>query len=247
MHGTWTVDLADIPYDPIADKPLPGIAPCPLDMWLYPARDYAAQMQERSTILSHHRDTVLYYGDNTHDICLELYDHVCTTLSAHRDFTVTDAHVICPDGRKVLRNPDTPLETLNAIVQEDFCIMVKHGDEYVLRAALLCFPAAWSLAEKIEKPLTAIHKPVTQYESRLAARVARLFDGIRAGRPLWRDNRLYYNDPDLFYLATEANPRPPAGDDPRYLRSERQVLYRLPNSNAVVFALRTFLVDLHAL
>lgn len=246
MSHSILIDLDDIPYDPLSDKPLPGVGPCPMDMWIYPSSDYEGQMQERLRVMAAHRSDVLYYGDQSQDICAELLEHVVEVLQHHPKFAVIGDSVTCPDGRQVTLDPSAPLETLNALVQEDFCIMVKDGEEYVLRAALLCFPAAWSLREKIEKPLTAIHKPVAHYDESLAKRVRRLFDCIRAGRPLWRDNRLFYNVPDLFYPATEANPRPPAGPNPKFLRSERQVLYRLPKSNAVVFALRSFVVDLGA-
>lgn len=241
------VTLKDIPYDARAPKPLPGIAPCPMDAWLYPASDYTAQMRARQDILARHRHDTLYYGDQTHDACRELLAHVLSFLNARSDFTVEVDTVLCPDNRHVIIDQDHPLETINKLIQEDVCIMMKQGEGYHLRAALLCFPAAWTLREKIEKPLTHIHAPVADYDAQLAKRVDRLFDGIRAGRPLWRDNRLFYNAPDLYYPFTEANPRPPAGENPRYLRSERQVLYRLPKSQAVAFLLRTFVVDLHTL
>lgn len=241
------ISLSDIPYDPLQERPLPGMAPCPADQWLYPSSDYAEQMRERTRVLAVHRSSVLYYGVGTQVACGELLDHVLAALNKRNDFHITDHSARCPDGRQVALNRAAPLETLNALIQEDICLMIKQGDEYTLRAALLCFPAAWTLAEKIEKPLSRIHHPVQDYDETLAKRVNRLFDGIRAGRPLWRDNRLFYNAPDLYYPFTEANPRPPAGEKPRYLRSERQVLYRLPKSQAVAFILRTFIVDLHAL
>jgi hypothetical protein len=56
--------------------------------------------------------------------------------------------------------------------------MERRGDEHVLTAAVLCFPASWHLADKIGRPLTTIHVPVKVYDETLARRVQRLFDGV---------------------------------------------------------------------
>jgi hypothetical protein len=73
--------------------------------------------------------------------------------------------------------------------------------------------------------------------------VQRLFDGIRSGRPLWRFNALNYADPTLHQPRSESDRRPERHDDTAaYLRSERQSLWRLPRTQAVVFGIHTFVV-----
>ena len=127
--------------------------------------------------------------------------------------------------------------------QEDFCILQRQGDEHVLTAALLCFPSAWTLSEKIGRPLTSIHIPVPSYDAGIAARVQRLFDGVQPGRPVWRANHLRYDYPDLYQPHTEANPRPVGNPHSPYERSERQTVLRLPGTGAVVFSIHTTMVQ----
>ena len=110
------------------------------------------------------------------------------------------------------------------------------------RPRCYAFPAAWALAEKIGRPLSAIHGPVARYDAGIAARVQRMFDMVSAERPLWRANLLRYDLPDLFQPHTEAAPRPVGRPDSPFLRSERQVIRRLPASGAVVFSIHTTVV-----
>ena len=173
------------------------------------------------------------------------YDLAVEADLSQRPFRLTldGGDVFTPDGRRVTPDPDHALESCAALVQEDLCILVKEGDEHVLRAALLCFPASWRLAEKAGRALLAIHEPVHDYDLDLARRVQRLFDGVQPGRPLWRFNALWYDDPTLFQPRSASTPRPPT-DRGRagFFRSERQSILRLPESGAVVFSIHTFVL-----
>lgn len=157
--------------------------------------------------------------------------------------------MLCPDGRKPVIDRTAPLLTLGRLVQEDFCILHRaEGEaEHRLAGAVLCFPASWTLSEKIGRPVEAIHGPVAAYDAVLARRVRRLFDGLRPGRPLARCNALFYEDPALFQPRPEASQRPPAGPGAAYFRSERQCLLRLPVTGAVIFSIHTILMPRTAL
>jgi hypothetical protein len=134
--------------------------------------------------------------------------------------------------------------TAALLVQEDLCILQKSGDEHVLTAAALCFPASWRLSEKYMRPLIGIHEPVDSYDDNIARRVQRMFDGIRPHRPLWRFNALWYDDPGLFQPRSALAPRDVTdAHTARFLRSERQSLSRLPETDAVVFSIHTFVLD----
>ncbi|WP_074219132.1 DUF3445 domain-containing protein [Rhodovulum sp. ES.010] len=137
---------------------------------------------------------------------------------------------------------DAPLLTLGRLVQEDFCLMERRGGAHVLTGAILCFPASWMLAEKMGRLLDAIHGPVPHYDAALAARVNRLFAGLRPGRLLWRANAHFYADPALFQPRPESAPRAKVQGPAPWLRSERQVLARLPRTQAVVFSIHTYVV-----
>jgi hypothetical protein len=58
-----------------------------------------------------------------------------------------------------------------------------------------------------------------------------------------RANLLWHGDPSLFAPRTEEAPRPPLEGEPRYLRTERQCLVRLPRTQAVIFSIHTSILE----
>ncbi len=196
---------------------------------------YAAQLQHRADLLAAIPDKVLF-EDGIDDANLEVLEEALKIIPA-LGFSVTDDRVTCPDGRSVQIDRHAPLRTLGHLVQEDICVLQKQGTEHVMTAAVLCFPANWRLAEKINRPLTGIHEPVDEYDENIARRVQRLFDGVQVGRPMWRFNKLPYADPDLHQPYKRD-----VGDHMPYTRSERQCILRLPRTGAVIFTIHTFIV-----
>jgi hypothetical protein len=225
-----------LPNEQGGDVRLPGVGPCAANDWLRADDAYAAQMQYRAELIAQRPQDVLYEPDTAREASLEVLREALGILP-QLGFAVEGSRVICPDGRAVDLDWDAPLRSLGHLVQEDICILQKRGDEHVLAAAVLCFPANWRLAEKIERPLTAIHVPVEEYDDNIARRVQRLFDGVRVGQPLWRFNRLTYADADLHQPR-----RREVGDEMPFLRSERQCILRLPETDAVVFTIHTVVV-----
>ncbi|MCK0096098.1 DUF3445 domain-containing protein [Yoonia sp. F2084L] len=212
---------------------LPGTLPCDADDWLRVDEAYAAQMAYRAQLLEERSESVLSENVTAGREVLE----EALKLLPGLGFEVAADHVICPDLRAVQIDRVAPLRTLGHLAQEDICIMEKRGDEHVLTGAVLCFPANWRLADKINRPLTGIHAPVDEYDDNIARRVQRLFDGVRVGKPLWRFNKLRYSDADLHqpYKKTDGQQTP-------FIRSERQCILRLLRTDAVVFTIHTFVV-----
>lgn len=234
----------EIPYDVTAPRPLPGIAPLDPAEWLMIDEAFAAQMAERERLLAERRGDVLAVTEAGHAAAAELLGFVLDWLAENAPaYEVGPGAVRRPDGAVVPVDRDDPMGTLGRLVQEDLCLMEKQGDEHVLTAAVLCFPASWRLADKIGRPLTDIHVPVPQYDDGLARRVQRLFDGVRVGRPLWRFNALRYAQADLFQPRSRDEPRTGAetGDYP-FVRSERQCVLRLPQTRACVFSIHTYVL-----
>ncbi len=231
-------------YDPTRPTTLPGIAPMMPADWIIVDDAFAAQMAERARLLSESRDKVLAIDATAHPAAEELLDTVLQELAQTEGYGVTATTVRRPDGVVVPIERDDPMGTLGHLVQQDFCLMQKHGEEHVLTAAVLCFPASWTLQEKFMRPLIGIHIPVDSYDDTMARRVQRLFDGIKTGRPLWRFNALWYADPALHQPRREADRRVERGaTEARYLRTERQSLVRLPQTGAVVFGIHTSVLD----
>ncbi len=205
---------------------------------------YSAQLAEKARLMTQNRQAVCHITNGAEPAVSELLDHVLAEIAGLDGFDRSGDSVKRPDGQKITIDRNDPFLTLSQLVTEDLCLLEKHGDEHVLTAALLCFPAAWTLAEKIGQPLTRIHVPVPPYDDNIARRVQRLFDGIQPGRPIWRANLHTYEEPDLFHVRAENDPRPYTDIDARYERSERQTVLRLPKSGAVLFAIQTCVVAL---
>jgi len=230
-----------LPHDVDARRKLPGIAPLEMGSWLHVDEAFAAQMAERARLLSERRGDVIAVTDGAQPAMDELLEFVLGWLRAHgAGYKVSARAVHRPDGVTVPVDRAEPMATLGQLVQEDLCLMEKRGPQHVLTAAVLCFPASWRLADKIGRPLTAIHGPVPAYDEPLAARVQRLFDGVQPGRPLWRFNALDYSDPTLHQPRPRETPGATAALP--FLRSERQCVLRLPDTRACVFSIHTYVI-----
>ncbi|PKQ11758.1 MAG: hypothetical protein CVT70_12550 [Alphaproteobacteria bacterium HGW-Alphaproteobacteria-1] len=229
------------PYDVTALRPLPGIAPLDMADWLLVDEAFAPQMAERARLLAERRDDVLAVTEGAGPAMDELLQFVLDWLAEYgTGYQISAREVRRPDGVIVPIDRADPLLSLGHLVQEDLCIMEKRGEEHVLSAAVLCFPASWRLAEKIGRPLLAIHVPVPDYPQ-IAPRVQRFFDGVQPGRPLWRFNAHGYGDPALFHPMRE-NVDEAARARLPYLRSERQCVLRLPGTRACVFSIHTYVM-----
>lgn len=225
-----------------AARRLPGIQPLALEDWLVHDEVFAEQMALRDRLLSDRRSDVFAVEDRALPAAEELLALILSRLGD--GYTRQGQAVTRPDGVTIDLKADHPLVTAARLVQEDLCLLQQPegAQEHVLTGAVLCFPASWTLAEKIGRPLTAIHTPVPPYTQQMAARVQRLFDAIRPDRPLWRANALFYHDPTLYQPRREKDPRPWPTGEAAYMRSERQSLLRLPGTQAVVFSIHTWVV-----
>lgn len=236
--------LPQMPWmDPVGAK-LPGIRPLGPEDWIFQDEAYAGQMRLRDALIAAQPEAVHALLPEAVDAARELLDEVLTLLMKNASYEVGLKQVIRTDGVAVSLDYSAPLLTLGRLVQEDFVIHLPEGREHAMKAAILCFPASWTLSEKIGHPLSVIHRPVPEYDENLGARVQRLFDAIRPGQPLWRANALLYEDPALHQPRREGEIRPrPLSRN--YLRSERQALLRLPKTGAVVFSIHTSVVHVN--
>ena len=234
-----------LPYAPWlhpATRRLPGIQPLDMADWLVRDEAFAAQMALRDRLLHDRRDDVFRCLPGAKPAAEELLALILSRLGP--GYRVGPDAVTRPDGVTVPLAGEHPLVTAARLVQEDLCLLQQPGGagEHVLTGAVMCFPASWTLAQKIGRPMTAIHGPVRDYTANMAARVQRLFDALHVDRPLWRANALHYHDPALYQPRREGDPRIPPAGRARFLRSERQSLLRLPETRAVVFTIHTWVV-----
>lgn len=234
--------LPSAPWMAEATRRLPGVQPVAMSDWLIRDERYAEQMALRDHLLAVLRARVFECQTGAEAACAELRDLVVAHLPD--GFAQRGRAITRPDGVVIDLDADHPLIVTARLVQEDLCILTHDAaqGEHLLSAAVLCFPASWTLAEKIGRPLSAIHIPVEKYDDAMAKRVQRLFDMVRVAQPLWRQNALFYQNPALFQPASEAQPRKTPERRPEFLRSERQVILRLPVTGAMVFSIHTWVL-----
>ena len=76
----------------------------------------------------------------------------------------------------------------------------------------------------------------------------RLFDALKPGRLLWRANANIHASGSLFTPKRESDPeRRVAEDAGKFVRSERQILRKLPRTGATVFSIHTYMVRIEDL
>ncbi|QBY02689.1 DUF3445 domain-containing protein [Rhodophyticola sp. CCM32] len=229
---------------------LPGVQPLADGAdWLMLDEVYADQMALRLHLTRVRPRDVIAALPGAGDAIEELYQEVLGWCDGRQGFHRHRDRMHCPDGRAVSLKAEDRLSVIAHLVQEDICLLQKPdgAGEHILTAAILCFPASWTLAEKIGHPLGAIHRPVAPYDADMAPRVQRLFDHLHCDRPLWRQNALLYENPALYQPRRAADPRRSVTGPPGFLRSERQVMRRLPRTGAIVFSIHSWVVPLAGL
>ena len=144
-----------------------------------------------------------------------------------------------------------PLDTAGRLVAEDLCLLQIENGRMVLVGASLCAPARWLLAEKIGKPVLAIHAPVPGYGDALGQPVDQFLAALKPDRLFRRFNWGIADGPEPFQPVAQppaAGVTPENAGEKLWLRVERQTFRRLPETSAIVFTIRTFITRLdHAI
>ncbi|PPJ54068.1 hypothetical protein CBER1_06336 [Cercospora berteroae] len=138
---------------------------------------------------------------------------------------------------------------------------------YHLQAFICCFPSGFSLQkDKFGRTLAEIHAPVPGYKAKLEKSMDRFFAKLPKGKAVKRSNWAITTDEELFkeggnHLYDDGHERETGGEKldmtssiPSFisqqkenvviencrLRSERQTLFRLPRTGAIVFSFKTY-------
>lgn len=217
---------------------LPGIQPLEIGEWLIQDDVFDQQMAYRDHLLDTKRDQVYQAKSSSLPAQNELLALVLATLG--EKYQQQESAMVRPDQR-VVDLKQTPIIVAAQLVQEDLLIL--EGDQ--LTAAVVCFPASWTLSEKFGRGMAAIHGVVAEYDDDMSRRVGRLFNTIRPDQPLWRANFMVYENADLYQPTLEAETR--SSKTGRFVRVERQTLRKLPETGAVVFGIHTYVVPIDTL
>ncbi|KAF8866673.1 hypothetical protein BDZ45DRAFT_640007 [Acephala macrosclerotiorum] len=154
-----------------------------------------------------------------------------------------------------LSPPTDPIKAWEIIGQnldEDFLILLpsEDGDGYRLMGYVTCFPAGFNTKEKFGMKLREIHVPVPGYKAKLEKSMDRFFERLEVGKVVKRSNWSINTKHQLFaasgthlYEGEEAVEED-INIDTTFLRCERQLLHRLPQTKALVFNFKTYLYPL---
>lgn len=141
--------------------------------------------------------------------------------------------------------PSKVFHELAMLVQEDFTIMLKAEQGYRLVLVHVLLPNFWSPKEKFQSDFRQTHKPVphmrqiNQVSHNLLDHVLQQGPFVRFAWGLTADQQLNCHP----QLAKPGNMRNIRLGSPFYVRVERQVLWGIPEQNAVVFTIRTYHYD----
>jgi len=218
--------------------------------WLAPDARLVSSLAEKDALIAARQGDVFGARDDT----LDAQDAVLRLLADHLPSAFPEVYrrdgptvaIAGADTAVPLADDDpAPLLTASRLVADDLVLMRKQDDGWRLVAASLCFPSYWSLHEKFDRPLAAIHAPVPGFASgtRNAALIERMFDNLKPGVIVGRSNWSVHDNGGLF----RPQPHPShlfAGEDDMatlakmHLRSEDQTLRKLPETGDMLFTIR---------
>lgn len=226
---------------------LPGLQPVQPGEWLQRDDAFDTQMAYRDQLLMERPHDVMASSSMPDPAEHDMLQAVIAAVEADKAYKRNGDSIVRPDGVTVLLHAQTPLMTAARLAQEDMLILQPGPDGYVLRSGVLCFPASWTLSQKVGRGMMGIHKPVSRYNAAMGKRVDRVFAMLQPDQAVWRANILCYNDPELYQPRLEHERRPFDRDKPIWVRVERQTLRRLGTTSAIVFTVHTWLVPIERL
>ena len=141
----------------------------------------------------------------------------------------------------VVEDVQPELAALAVSIPEDVQLLVRTEDHWRLIGGVLLFPDQWRLPDKLGLSIAQVHAPTDGYDELLEDKVDRFFDRLTAGRLVGRRNWFVHDAPTYFLDRHAPNQviREPEQCESLWIRSERQTLRRLPETNAIVFTIKT--------
>ena len=223
----WLDELDTRSGDPFVHM---GTHATPLDTWLLAddARDMELALKRR--LIAERPDTVFGCLPTAEAAAHELLREVAAWLT--RQGLAHDP----PDPS------EHPLLAAGRLVQDDLCLMIRRDGDWHFDGGTVCFPSLWRMRDRLGQPTITLHERVPHYDS-LSDKVDRFFDRLQPGKVVWRRNWSIKPYPHL-HLATAKTELPLAvhavapDGSPCWLRTERQTLRRLPESDAIVFVIK---------
>lgn len=141
---------------------------------------------------------------------------------------------------------DDSLHALGRAWEPDFVLLSLGEAGPVVEGGVVCFPSSWALREKLGRTLSFTHGPVPKLNEQLAPRIDTVLRKLSAGAAWERENWSLARTPERNRHPRREEPRLDGTimPDEVWLRSEHQVLLRLPQTGGVLFGIRIELVPM---
>ena len=162
------------------------------------------------------------------------------------DLLVAEACHLAREWGTVKGEP-SDLRSLGESWESDFVLLDENDEgQYVMRAAVICFPSSWSPEEKLGLPVYEIHSVVPTLNRDLGARIDRFLTNLKPDAAWERANWGLSGSPELNQHPTRANRRltPPFKDEEAWVRIENQILLRLPKTGGILFGISLLNISL---
>ena len=221
-----------VPTDPSAFRWRLGVRPLDLDDWIELGPDADDAIAAKPLLTAEHPDTVFAVLDDVEPESTE----VATALVEHLRERWPDRYM------NARLDPSLhPLDAAARLVPEDLVLLVERDGRLVFGGGSVCFPNRWDLRSKLGLSMTGVHAPVARLNEQLDAPIDRFFDRLTPQRSFWRlgwgilDTSEWYTPVDGTAAPRPVDPAP----DQFFLRVERETLRRFPETNCVLFTIRT--------
>ncbi|KAH7417368.1 hypothetical protein BKA64DRAFT_739900 [Cadophora sp. MPI-SDFR-AT-0126] len=222
-------------------------------------RNYLDRITLRKQIMQEHHDIAIQARPEVKHAIDELYTWLINIYLPTRYptmFSVTSLGLLNHTTAQHLplqpsSSPVKTFEILGENLDEDILILLPSddGDGYSLKGYVTCFPAGFNTKEKLGLKLRDIHTPVPGYKQKLELSMDRFFDRLEVGKVVKRANWSINTEEKLFaasglhfYEGEETVDEEVDVNTATqtFVRCERQLLHRLPNTRALVFNFKTY-------
>jgi dimethylamine monooxygenase subunit A len=227
-------------------KPSMGIKPLDLSQWIETDDLLSKQLQLKKDLVEQHYETVIQQFPSADAAILEAED----LLTQHLAKTFPTSYQLEGKTFKVLgkeftldQDAKAAIKRIAQYTQEDFC-WLSAKSPVRLEAGTVCFPSRWKVVDKIGKDSAGIHAPVPKFAETIGKPTASFLEMIPKDKPVWRINWTLHDSYDLFCPEAHESKKNLTVDNvlnETHIRVERQTLRRLPNTEYILFSIRTYI------
>ena len=212
-----------------------GLRPLREDSWIEIDDHYEADLALKAELVNNQRDSIVASIPSAHQAEQEALELTLQTLKKY-----------FPERVLQPVSDTNPLVQAALLVQEDLVIMQASENGFRLSSAVVCFPSASNLAEKVGRDMRHIHEPVPGLNDQIGNSIDLFFSNMKHEKIVVRYNWGLYDSDQLFQPGWLRNrqkrPTITASNigEQIFLRVEKQTLQRLNARMDALFSIRIF-------